>query len=77
MVHHSMEDISHFRDEESDGIRARENPPNLVATVRSLKEDNERCMRAQDKQVELDAVLVQSLFEIQNHLQQGPTISNV
>jgi hypothetical protein len=48
-VQHSMEDTSHFRDEESDGRRARETPPDLVATVRSLKEDNERLMRAQAK----------------------------
>jgi hypothetical protein len=37
-----MEDTSHFRDEESDGRRDRETPPDLMATVRSLKEDNER-----------------------------------
>jgi hypothetical protein len=41
-----MEDISHFKDEESDGQRARETPPNLVATVTSLKADNERLMRS-------------------------------
>jgi hypothetical protein len=43
----NMEDTSHFRDEESDGQRDRETPPYLMATVRSLKEDNERLMRAQ------------------------------
>jgi hypothetical protein len=73
MVQHSMEDTSHFRDEESDGRRDRETPPYLVATVRSLKVDNERLMRAQDEQEELNAVLLQSLFEIQKHLQQGPS----
>jgi hypothetical protein len=57
-----------FRDEESDGRRDRETPPDLVATVRSLKEDNERLMRAQDEQAELNAVLLQSLSEIQKHL---------
>jgi hypothetical protein len=46
MVQVNMEETSHFRDEESDGRRARETPPYLVATVRSLKEDNERLMRA-------------------------------
>jgi hypothetical protein len=70
-VQHSMEDTSHFRDEESDGWRARETPPDLVAIVRSLKEDNERLMRAQDEQEELNAVLLQSFSEIQKHLQQG------
>jgi hypothetical protein len=42
----SMDDTSHLRDKESDGQRDRETPPYLMATVRSLKEDNERLMRA-------------------------------
>jgi hypothetical protein len=47
MVQHNMEETSHFRDEEYDGRRARETPPDLVATIRSLKVDNERLMRDQ------------------------------
>jgi hypothetical protein len=69
MVQHSMDDTSHLRDEESDGQRDRETPPYLMDTVRSLKADNERLMRAQDEQAELNAVLLQSLYEIQKHLQ--------
>jgi hypothetical protein len=49
MVQHSMDDLLHLRDEESDGQRDRETPPNLMAMVRSLKEDNERLMRAHSK----------------------------
>jgi hypothetical protein len=68
-----MDDLSHLRDEESDGRRDRETPPDLMATVRSLKVDNERLMRAHAEQEELNAVLLQSLSEIQKHLQQGPS----
>jgi len=50
MVQHSMEETSHFRDEESYGRRSRETPPDLVATSRSLKEENERLVRAQFEQ---------------------------
>jgi hypothetical protein len=39
-----MEDTPHLIDEDSDGQRARETPPDLVATVKILKEDNERLM---------------------------------
>jgi hypothetical protein len=42
-----MEETSHLRYEEYDGRRAIETPPDLVATIRSLKENNERLMRAQ------------------------------
>jgi hypothetical protein len=68
-----MDDLSHLRDEESDGRRDRETPPYLMATMRSLKADNERLMRAHAEQAELNAVLLQSLSEIQKHLQQGPS----
>jgi hypothetical protein len=44
-----MEETSHFLNEESNGTRARETDPYLVATVRSLKEYNKRLMRAQNK----------------------------
>jgi hypothetical protein len=46
MVQCSMENRSHFIDEESDGQRDRETPPDLVTTIRSPKVDNERLMRA-------------------------------
>ena len=73
MVQCSMEDTSHLRDEESDSQRDRETPPDLVAIVRSLKVENERLMRAQDEQEELNAVLLQILSDIQKHVQQGPS----
>jgi hypothetical protein len=73
MVQHSMDDTSHLKDEESDGWRDRETPPYLMAIVISLNEDNERLMRAQAEQTELNAILLQSLLEIQKHLQQGPS----
>jgi hypothetical protein len=67
-----MDDLSHLRDEESDGQRDKETSPDLMATVRSMKEYNERLMRSHAEQEELNAVLLQSLSEIQKHLQQGP-----
>jgi hypothetical protein len=57
-VQHSMDDTSHLRDEDSDGRRDIETPPNLMATVRSLKEDNERLMRAHVEQEEFDVALL-------------------
>jgi hypothetical protein len=47
MVQHSMDDTSHLRDEESDAQRDRETPPYLMDTIKSMKEDNERIIRAQ------------------------------
>jgi hypothetical protein len=41
MVQQSMEDTSHFQDEESNGRRAKETPPDLVAMVRSLKSNSD------------------------------------
>jgi hypothetical protein len=58
MVQHSMDDLSHLRDEESNGMRDRETPPDLMAIVRNLKADNGRLMRAHAKQAELNAVLL-------------------
>jgi len=42
-----MEYTLHLNDEESDGWRDRETPPDLMAIVRSLKADNESLMRDQ------------------------------
>jgi hypothetical protein len=53
-----MEYLSHLIDKESYGCRDREAPPNLVASVRNLKVDNERLMRAHIEQEELNAVLL-------------------
>jgi hypothetical protein len=47
MVQHIMEETLHFQDEEFDSRITIETYPDLIATVRSLKEDNESLMRAQ------------------------------
>jgi hypothetical protein len=58
MAKNIMEDTSHFQDEESNGKRARETPLDLVATIRILKANNERLMRSQAEQAELNVVLL-------------------
>jgi hypothetical protein len=45
--------------------------------LRSYRDENENIIRSQEKKTKLNAVLLQSLSEIQKHLQQGPTASNV
>jgi hypothetical protein len=81
---HEVGDGSHNRDEESDERRAVETPPDLVEIVRSLmdelqscKADNERLIKEQEKKMEINAVLLQSLSDIQRHLQHGPDTSHV
>jgi uncharacterized membrane protein len=49
MVQYSMDDLMHLIDEVFYGWRDRETPPYLMATVRSLKVDNETIMRAHAK----------------------------
>ena len=73
MVQHIMDKTLYLRDEEFDGQRDRETPPYLMVIVRSLKEDNERLMRSHAKQVDLNAILLQSLSKIEKHMQQGPS----
>jgi hypothetical protein len=81
---HEVGDGSHNRDEESDERRAVETPPDLAETVRSLraelqscKADNERLIKEQEKQTEINAVLLQSLSDIQRQLQHEPATSHV
>jgi hypothetical protein len=61
-----------------------ENPPHLAETMRSLmvdlqscKANNERLIKEQEKQTEINAILLQSLSGIQRQLQHGPTASHV
>jgi hypothetical protein len=61
-----------------------ETPPDLVETVRSLmaklqscKADNKRLIKEKEKQMEINAVLLQSLSDIQRQLQHGPATSHV
>jgi hypothetical protein len=72
VTHHELGEISHNRAEESDARRAMETPPNLVETIRSLmaelqscKVDNERLIKEQKKKIEINAVLLQILSDIQ------------
>jgi hypothetical protein len=75
VMRHEVGDGSHNRDEESDERRVVETPPDLAETVRSLmvelqscKADNERLIKEQEKQMEINAVLLQSLSDIQRQL---------
>ena len=79
VTHHEVGDGSHNRDEESDERRAVGTPPDLAETVRSLmvelqscKDDNERMIKEQEKQMEINVVLLQSLSDIQRKLQHEP-----
>jgi hypothetical protein len=62
-------DDSHNRDEEYAERRAVETPPDLAETVRSLRDelqsckvDNEKLIKEQEKQIEINAVLLQILW---------------
>jgi hypothetical protein len=66
VTHHEVGDGSHNRDEESDERRVVGTPLDLAETVRSLmvelqscKVDNERMIKKQEKQMEINAVLLQ------------------
>jgi hypothetical protein len=77
-------DGSHNRDEESNERRVMETPPDLDETVKSLmaelqsfNADNERLIKEQEKQTKINAVLLQSLYNIQRQLQHGPATNHV
>ena len=79
VTHHEVGEGSHNRDKESDERRAVETPPDLAETVRSLmvklqssKADNERMMKEQEKQIEINVVLLQSLSDLQRQMQHEP-----
>ena len=79
MTHHEIGEGSHNRDEECDERRVIGTPPDLAETVRSLmvklqscKANNERMIKEQEKQTEINAVLLQSLSDIQRQLQHEP-----
>ena len=84
VTHHEVGDGSHNRDEESDERRAVETPSDLTETVRSLmvelqscKVDNKRLIKEQEKQTEINVVLLHILSDIQRQLQHGPDTSHV
>jgi hypothetical protein len=67
VTHHELGEISHNREEESNERREVETPPDFAETVRSLMEElqtckanNERQIKEQKKQTEINAVLLQS-----------------
>jgi hypothetical protein len=84
VTHHELGQISHNREEESDERRVVETPPDLVETIISLMEEsqsckanNERLIKEQEKQTEINAVLLQILSNIQRQLQHGPSVNHV
>ena len=84
VTHHVLGESSHNEEEESDERRVVETPSNLVETVRSLmvelqsyKDYNERMINEQENKTKINAVLLQSLLDIQKQLQHGPSTSNV
>jgi hypothetical protein len=78
-VQHSMENTLCLRYEESYGQMDILTPSDLISTVRSLKEYNERIMRAHVEKAELNLIILQSLSKIQKHLHQciGTTVGEV
>ena len=79
VTHHEVGEGSHNRDEESDERMALGTPPDLAETMRSLmvelqgcKVDNERMMKEQEKKTEINAVLLQSLSDLQRQMQHEP-----
>jgi hypothetical protein len=83
VMHHEVGDGSHNRDGESDERRVLETPLDLDETVRSLMAelqsctvDNKRFIKQQEKQTEINAVLLQSLSDIQRQLQHRPDTSH-
>jgi hypothetical protein len=79
VTHHEVGEGSHNRDEDSDERRAVGTPPDLAKNVRSLmvelhicKANNERMIKEQEKQMEINAVLLQSLSNIQGKFQHEP-----
>jgi hypothetical protein len=72
VTHHELGESSHNREEEFDERRVVETPPDLAKTIRSLmeelqncKDDNERMIKEQEKQTEINAILLQILSNIQ------------
>jgi hypothetical protein len=75
VTHQEVGEGSHNRDKESDERRVAGTPPDLAEIVRSLivelqscKVDNERMMKEQEKQIEINTVLLQSLSDLQRQM---------
>jgi hypothetical protein len=83
VTHQEVGEGSHSRDEESDERREIGTPPGLAEIMRilmvelqSCKADNERMMKEQEKQTEINAVLLQSLSDLQRQMQHEPEMQN-
>jgi hypothetical protein len=83
-THHEVGEGSHNIDKECDERRAVETPLDLVETIRSLmakllscNADNKRLIKEKEKQMEINAVLLQILSNIHRQLQHGPAIIHV
>jgi hypothetical protein len=83
VTHQEVGEGSHNGDEESDERRAIGTPSGLAEIVRSLmvelqscKADNERMMKEQEKKTEINAVLLQSLSDLQRQMQHEPEMQN-
>jgi hypothetical protein len=84
VTRHEVGDGSHNIYEEYDKRRVVETPLDMDETIRSLmdelqscKADNEILIKEQEKQMEINAVFLQSLSDIQRQLQHGPATSHV
>ena len=81
VTHQEVGEGSHNRDEDSNQRREIGTPPDLAETVRSLmvelqscKADNERMMKEQEKQIEINTILLQSLSNLQRQMQHKPEV---
>jgi hypothetical protein len=79
VTHQEVGEGSHNRDKESDERRAIGTPLDLAKTVRSLmvelqscKADNERMMKEQEKQIEINVVLLERLSDLQRQMKHEP-----
>jgi predicted nucleic acid-binding protein len=75
---------THNREEKYDERRAVETTQDLAETVRSLmeklqscKDENQRIIKEKEKQIEINAILLQILLDIKKKRQHGPITSHV
>ena len=79
-----VENVRVWNDEtESNGRRFQDTPPDFAATMRSLRvdlqscrEDNERMLKAQENQNQINGAILQILTDIQGQINSGHQIAN-
>ena len=81
VTHQEVGGGSHNRDEEFDERRVVGTPLDLAETVRSLMVELQSCkaniemmMKEQEKKIEINAVLLQSLSNLQRQMQHEPEV---